>query len=210
MTHPCDCPNEYDARLYRCGGRCAKIREGGREPSCSDEDEGAAVGSKVPFPFGDISGELSLASAVDESRIVEIETFLRTPVNPLVGPPNPNLIPPGPVAKPRNPLIDAAEVGVAGVGILAAGLAFLGGDFEDARDLASGAFTIATTPHNAPDRFAGSSNRLLNRPGGSTVARPRPKPKPLSRPEKRSLKRGVLRAGKTVRRVGAAAIFGTR
>lgn len=31
---PCDCPNQYDSRNRRCGGRCALIKPGGRKPKC--------------------------------------------------------------------------------------------------------------------------------------------------------------------------------
>lgn len=31
---PCDCENQRDSRNRRCGGRCAKLKPGGRKPKC--------------------------------------------------------------------------------------------------------------------------------------------------------------------------------
>jgi hypothetical protein len=33
--YPCDCPDDGDARKYRCGGRSAWCKAGGREPDCT-------------------------------------------------------------------------------------------------------------------------------------------------------------------------------
>ena len=33
-NRPCDCPYDRDSRDYRCGGRSAHTKPGGREPTC--------------------------------------------------------------------------------------------------------------------------------------------------------------------------------